>query len=195
MSDNYGVSILIYGWSPTIGDPTLWGWATVLHYAAAFLITALAALKDERNSKFWLAISLLMLVLCVNKQLDIQSLITAVGRVVAKNSGWYQDRAIYQIVFVGMVAIAGILLVLVMGVAKWRSRKSVVTAAFGIVLLTGFVVMRAASFHKVDLALGMSFSAVKLNYIAENLAAGLILISAVNVVLWTPKKRRRTLRQ
>ena len=186
---------MIYGWSPNIGDPTLWGWATVLHYAAAFLVTALAALRDERNSKFWVAISLLMLVLCVNKQLDIQSLITAVGRVMAKNSGWYQDRAFYQVVFVWVIAIVGISLAATIGVAKWRSRKSVVTAAFGIVLLIGFVVMRAASFHKIDLVLGISFSAVKLNHIVENLAIGLILISAVNVVLWTPKKRRRTLRQ
>jgi hypothetical protein len=75
-------------WEPTIGDPTFMGWFTVAAYAVAALLAARVWLR--KREKIWLLVTIGMAGLCVNKQLDLQSLITAIGRVIAWHEGWLQ---------------------------------------------------------------------------------------------------------
>ena len=70
----------VAAWRPGIGDPTAVGWATVVFYLVA---------------------------LGLNKQLDLQSLLTAVGRDIAVAQGWYAQRKGVQLVFVAVVALVG----------------------------------------------------------------------------------------
>ena len=72
-------------WRPGIGDPTFLGWVTVAAYFAAALacgrawrLDRRARLAGDRSSSptFWLILSLLLAFLGINKQLDLQSLLT-----------------------------------------------------------------------------------------------------------------------
>src|SRR5580693_6074196 len=77
-------------WKPGIGDPTVMGWVTVAAYFVAVIGCFLAAWREplpdgtrrprSRPSKFWLALAALMVALGINKQLDLQSLATQIGR-------------------------------------------------------------------------------------------------------------------
>jgi len=65
------------------------GWFTVGSYFAcailSFILTFTNQHADRRSFLFWSMIGLLMVILGINKQLDLQSLFTEVGRQVARN--------------------------------------------------------------------------------------------------------------
>ena len=77
-------------WRPGIGDPTIMGWVTVAAYLVAALGCGLAAWCEpdfdgsrrprSRPSRFWLALTTLLVALGINKQLDLQTFVTQVGR-------------------------------------------------------------------------------------------------------------------
>lgn len=152
-------------WEPTIGDPTFMGWFTVAAYAVATILAARVwILKRE---KVWLLVALGMAALCVNKQLDLQSLLTAVGRVIAWHEGWFEQRRAYQKwIVLGLLVVSGIL-----GAwsvwrfnAFWRSHR--LLAAGGFFLMT-FIAVRAVSFHHVDVFLNSAVGGMRMNWILE----------------------------
>lgn len=173
-------------WRPTIGDPTFMGWFTVAAYAVAGGLAAFAALasgraggiahkSQGRRRGIWLAVAGLMMCLCINKQLDLQSLVTEVGRVIARHQGWYEQRRGFQEWFVlGMLVGAGV----IGGWFIWRfhefwRRHKLLTT--GLLLLLTFIVVRAISFHHVDMLIQSRVFGLKLNWVLE--LTGIFLIS------------------
>ncbi|MEO0719835.1 MAG: hypothetical protein AAFZ06_13295, partial [Pseudomonadota bacterium] len=76
------------------------GWVTVGGYFAAAAIALAVVLSADRfpeasrrrEQLFWIGVVLFMIILGINKQLDLQSFFTATGRCVSKLGGWYEDR-------------------------------------------------------------------------------------------------------
>lgn len=170
----------LYGWQPGIGDPTLWGWLTVANYAVATGLALMAARADLANSRFWSWVAVLMVALGVNKQLDLQSLLTVVGRHLALAQHWYDQRREAQEIFIAVLA--GLVALAMAGIAFHyrRRRPAVLTGIAGLALLGAFVIARAASFHHMDVLLNVRFLALRLNHLLEN---GGILIVAVSAAL------------
>ena len=78
-------------WRPTIGDPSAMGWLTVVGYIVAAISCGRTALQTPitpgpaRNRRLtWLVMTAVMAALALNKQLDLQSLLTDIGRVAAR---------------------------------------------------------------------------------------------------------------
>lgn len=173
-------------WVAGIGDPSVIGWLTVLMYAFSALLCATAAWRSSAlppSQRFWLVLVVLLLALGVNKQLDLQSWLTAYGRDLALAQGWYARRQWVQLVFIvtiGLLALVG-LLWLRHGLADlWRRHR---LACWGLVTLLCFVLMRAASFHHIDLLLHLHWGPVSGNGLLEN--TGLVLIAAGAVQVHT----------
>lgn len=159
------------GWRLGIGDSSPLGWATVAAYAAAAWLCGAAARRaagaartverlapvEAANQRalaaFWLGGCALLVLLAVNKQLDLQTLMTQLGRDLALAQGWYEERRRVQTAFVAGLAALGTL----SGVTiAWWLRSVVARIAgplLGLAMITAFVVVRAASFHHVDLHL------------------------------------------
>src|SRR5688572_10329560 len=102
-------------WSPGIGDPTVVGWLTVVAYlATAWLVFSVVKrtpsfLREARRERtMWLLLAFLFVALGVNKQLDLQSAVTELGRMMARDEGWYAERREVQREFVAFVALAAI---------------------------------------------------------------------------------------
>lgn len=178
------LGIVIGNWSPGIGDPTFLGWFTVGLYflaaARAYGVGARLCLSTGSERIFWRSVGLGLIVLGVNKQLDLQSALTEIGRILAARQGWYEDRRTVQTWFIaGFLSFA-----VVFAGAGWywlrRGLRSTRVAACGVGILLTFVVVRAASFHNVDLFLGRSVAGVRWNGILE--IGGLILILGASVV-------------
>ena len=69
-------------WSPGIGDPGPVGWLTVIAYLAAAGFSVSLGAKHERGAlerAFWTISGVGLLFLAINKQLDLQSFLTAAG--------------------------------------------------------------------------------------------------------------------
>ncbi len=164
------------GWQPGIGDPTFKGWFTVFAYLATSVLcwksarVALPRWKQTGNTGpvlFWILFSALLLLLGINKQLDLQTWFTSFGRDVAREQGWYEQRHPVQIIFIVLLTLGGLaVLGLFIRLTRGAIRECRVALLGGIFLIS-FVVMRAASFHHVDNLLVMRLAGVKMNWLFE----------------------------
>jgi hypothetical protein len=140
-------------WTPGIGDPTLVGLPCIWWLASPagerhgdLLCRFVAEERDLRGNRFrcccW--------VLASNKQLDLQSELTELGRRFARAQGWYDHHRLVQvafIVFVGLVTIVALIIVLI-----WVRQAPVATwvGLIGAAIIVAFVLIRASSFHRID---------------------------------------------
>lgn len=170
-------------WSPRIGDPTLAGWATVGSYALCALL-ALLVLRHQRmgaEKAFWCVALIAMVLLGINKQLDLQSFMTAIGRCVAQQQGWYGERRAFQAEFIkGLLAAITALLLLGLWLMRRHLRRNGL-ALLGLTIVAGFVAIRAIGFHHFDAFInGRTLLDLRFNFVLEN--AGLLLV-AMNALL------------
>ncbi|MEQ1546246.1 hypothetical protein [Methyloglobulus sp.] len=184
-------------WRPQIGDPTFAGWFTVFSYfLAAFLAFrvyqhAQKLIRSPHNKQclFWLWIALFSFLMGINKQLDLQSLLTAVGKFFAHQQGWYNDRKMVQGFFIIMIFVFGIYLI------SWGLRffnqilRRNWLAFAGMIFLVFFILIRATSFHHMDKLIGTDFFGLKLNWLMELTGIYCITLNA----LWILKPRKVTL--
>lgn len=171
------------GWRPGIGDPTFIGWFTVFAYLAAAVAcfrawqrVARASTRSRTLSHVWLLFAVLMLALGINKQLDLQSLFTVVGRQLALDHGWYEQRRAVQALFIRAVAVAGLLTLFAGAWLVRRHLADVWLAGLGAVFIVVFVVVRASSFHHVDTLLSGTLGGARVNWILE--LGGIALVFA-----------------
>lgn len=167
-------------WQIGIGDPTALGWLTVLGYLAA-LIGALACARRASATKefhFWAVSCALLLCLGLNKQLDLQTLLTQTGRDVAFAQGWYSSRRTVQSVFIVILGIIAVLAAAWMRSAFRQAPRATRLAGAGMVLILVFVLLRGASFHHFDQVLGMSFDGFIVHRILELAAVTLVAVGA-----------------
>ena len=165
-------------WSPEIGDPTLMGWLTVAAYAVAGVACLLTA-RRSLEPRFWVILGLVMLALAVNKQLDLQSALTAMGRCISQMQGWYEERrAVQRRVIIGLIA-AAVALMLLMLWAMRRNLGRVSLAIVGTAFVLGFVAVRAAGFHHVDTLINTTVGSARMNWVLELTGIVLILLNAL----------------
>jgi hypothetical protein len=174
-----------FDWTPGIGDPTIGGWITVvLYFLAAISCWMTARHKGARGWKIWVAISILFLGLGINKQLDLQSALTELGRTVAFQQGWYEQRELVQIDFIVFVATVCAVAVVAFVVGARRAGPAAWFAILGTALVIGFVLIRAASFHHIDRFIGQKILGFRWNWVLE--------MGGICVVLLASEWRRRT---
>lgn len=169
-------------WRPGIGDPTAWGWGTLAAYVAACLLSARAAHLSQFSPKqwqgerlFWACVAAITLALGINKQLDLQSLLTEIARAVAKENGWYSRRRGVQEIAIGLFAAFGIGTMVVTTIASRKFSNEIKVAAGGLCLLTTFLIIRAASFHNIDVMLSKTVIIMKWNVFLE--LAGILIVA------------------
>ena len=159
-------------WQPGIGDPTTAGWLAVWGYGLATFAAFAAARRPcgrhrRTERRFWLGSGVLLLFLAVNKQFDLQSLLTAIGRCAAQAQDWYEARRAVQAAVVLALAAASV------GggaLVAWRLRHTLTRtgpALLGLVLIIAFVLIRATGFHHVDALIGWRVGHLRGNAILE----------------------------
>jgi hypothetical protein len=119
------------------------------------------------------------LLLGVNKQLDLQSALTALGRYVAREQGWYDRRQELQIVFIIVVAALGCAALAWLAWLVRRASRGRLLAIIGLIVVLTFVLIRAFSFHHVDRFLGVTFAGLKANWILELGGIGCVGLGAL----------------
>lgn len=181
-------------WTIGIGDPTPVGWITVAAYAAAAVLAwrnVGAARRTAVPESFWVVLTVLMVALGVNKQLDLQTWFSQAGRDLAIEQGWYDQRRMVQAVFIALLA-AGALAVVLWAHHQWDTLWREYRAAFvGVCVLLTFIVIRAASFHHIDMVLRTDLGATALHRALEIVG---VLVVAAGCAWWHAMHRRRVKR-
>ncbi|MGZ3390281.1 MAG: hypothetical protein ACXVCF_11885 [Isosphaeraceae bacterium] len=183
-------------WHFGIGDPTPIGWFIAFAYLAATAACAIVWVAERKANRrgqtasplFWLVLTVSLLFLGINKQLDLQTLLNDVGRRMARSGGWYDRRRVYQVVFITTVATAGLI---ALGGFSWLARqhwKRNFVALLGTVFLYVFVLIRASSIHHVDVMLRWRFLGWTWNWILE---LGGIVVVGLGALLACIDDRRK----
>ncbi len=181
-------SLIQLNWTPGIGDPTFIGWLTVGAYFATsiFCVTCarqLARLPSIENAStyriFWWIMAAALFLLGINKQLDLQTLLTEIAKVAAKRQGWYEQRRAVQEFFIAAIACGGFGFLLYISQRLKKLWKENHLALTGVVFLVSFIIIRATSFHGVDTILGLKRFGVKVNSFLELGGIACIWLSAI----------------
>jgi len=173
-------------WTPGIGDPTFVGWFTVVAYFTATLtcfrlrgrFSSHADSVRRKERWFWGIMTAILLFLCVNKQLDLQTAMTEFFRSAAKRQGWYDIRSKFQIAFIAAMAASLPVCSVAFFLLARPLPASSKLAGLGLIVIAVFVLIRAASFHHVDRLLGERLMRFKLNWILELGGISIVLLGA-----------------
>ncbi len=169
-------------WQLGTGDPTVVGWVTVGAYAGAAWLCWRARRTPTAASpmalRFWILVAATMLLLAFNKQLDLQGWLTQFARDLALAQGWYRERRAVQLLFIAWVVLAGLLAggYLVQLARPLSPGRRIALA--GIALVIVFVLVRAASFHHVDLMLTETALGLRWNGLLELSGIGCVAAGA-----------------
>lgn len=97
-------------WHPELDNPNLRGWCVVAAYVIAAVFCARAAScsrpeggEEGRFSVLWWLLASGLLVLGINKQLNLQTLFIVLGRRAAFAGGWYGQRRLVQATFCALL--------------------------------------------------------------------------------------------
>jgi hypothetical protein len=153
--------------------------ATAGYFAAGGLCAWRWRTAQGRERRFWLLAALALLALGLNKELDLQTELTAFGRQLARNGGWYANRRAFQALFVLAGGAAGLALLagLAWLVRGLRAGVQVTLAGLGVLAL--FVMVRAASFHHLDVLMGRRVLGLKLHIVLELAGIAMVIIGAL----------------
>lgn len=151
-------------------------WIVAAYFGGAAAALWAGRLARSRDRRFWFGTAILLLLLGLNKQLDLQSILTSTARSMTRHAGWYPERRVIQGLFLLTLVVTACAVVL--GLLKWlrRSTAPVKSAAFGIALLVVFIVIRAASFHHIDAWVTVNAGGLRRGWWLE--LAGIAVIAA-----------------
>ncbi len=138
-------------WFGQAGDPTFMAWIITVGYAIAAWTSHIAAVqaKGQRRSsatrRFWQVLMIAMILLGLNKQLDLQSLLIDCGRTMSREGGWFAHRRMVERGFATVLA-ASLALILVLGIRRMRHpAPAMILAITGVALLFTYILLRSGS--------------------------------------------------
>lgn len=131
--------------------------------------------QDTRSTaRFWLLLALALGALGINKQLDLQTALTEIGRLLARTGGWYEQRHEVQIYFIVAVGVSGALALAALTWLAWPLSASRALALGGVTFLACVLLIRASSFHHVDVFPSQAALGLRWNWILELSGIGLV---------------------
>jgi len=162
------------------------GWLTVFAYFFTFFISTKVLrtgtkIFDQQvlsQKNLWLFIVIAMFLLGINKQLDLQSFFGNSLKYMAIENGWNQQRHKYQLIFIYAISALGIAGISGLFILYRKVLKQHILAIAGLCLIVVFVLIRASSFHHVDILLNTRLAGLRMNWILELGGISLICINA-----------------
>ena len=180
--------VVNFPWVERIADADLADWTTVAVYGLG-AVCSFAAIASagkfgrSRERFFWVATAGLLVVFALNEVFDFQTLITDIGKVVARRDGWYEGRHEIQFVFVIALGIAG---AVVGATLLWLVRKmhwTVHLAVAGLGSIALFILARAISFHKMDAWFVQKMPLFNQGTVQELIGGAIIALAAILYLL------------
>lgn len=164
-------------WLISVGDPTAIGWITFIAYFTVAIICKKAATSADTNRSeklFWLLLAFFLIALGINKQLDLQILLTQFGKDIAIEQGWYKNRRIVQAGFIILIGLIGLTTLILLKNILQNTNFSVKVAIIGSSILFLFIFTRASSFHHMDIFKSLNLADIKIYSVLE--LGGLLVI-------------------
>lgn len=164
-------------------ESTSAGWLLAgLILATVRVIQRARSAGNSSIQKAWIWLSIILLILALDKQIDLIDPVLNWFKGLSKEQGWYAYRRF--IVYTGFVGglVAAIWLAIVCRALLLK--HSVVTGLIGVggIFLCSVLFFRVATFHYVQPGSGFHFGCPRTNWIFETAGLGLILIGSFSRV-------------
>ena len=183
-------------WHPGIGDPTALGWTTTAGYLLSAFSCGIAGRRRNTRADlaserpFWMMLSVAMLLLGINKQLDLQTWLWLAARSAMRDMGWYEQRIWLQLSLTIFVAFSGVAVIAMRwGLSRKLHRQSKVALA-GMTFLCAFVLSRTMSIRRVDRFLASGVGKTNLNHVVEFLGVCIVLTPSVSTYVQRLRRKR-----
>ena len=112
----------------------------------------------------------------------MQTLFTQVGKNIALDLGWYKNRHIIQIGFIVAIGLVGVT-TLTLLIRRYRNTFfSIKVALSGCIVLFSFILIRASSFHHMDIFINMKLTGLKMNAVLELGGLAIISLGAIQYI-------------
>ena len=146
------MSIGQHAWHFGIGDPNVTGWSITLGYLTTAFFSFLharhyLASRAIRHARFWLMISLFLLLMGINKQLDLQILLLETAKSFSLQYGFYQHRHSLVVAFIGTLLLWGAASQAWLYSGLKRLHRPERWALIGLGIAFAFIASRAAYFQ------------------------------------------------
>jgi xanthine/uracil/vitamin C permease (AzgA family) len=136
-----------------------------------------------------------LLILGLNKQLDLQATLMEGARDLARAHDLYEARRDLQAVFIIGLSFAGLTLAGSTMILMRRHGRASRIAAVGLFLLMSFVLLRAASFNRMDAWLAFYLGDLGSGWWLELAGIGVIATSALHFLLDRSRRAMRASHQ
>jgi len=172
-------------WIVNRGDPTVIGWFITLFYFFVFATSFYLLKKITPNISnneymwFWYGVTILIILLGINKQLDIQMLFADFARLYAKVIGIFENRKPFQHKIISFLTTIGISIFSVMIYKFWYAPKRMWLALIGFCILFSFPIIRLVSLHSIESLLSISVLYIKIVDVIEILGITIVLIAII----------------
>jgi hypothetical protein len=164
-------------------DDTPIGWTITAAYAATVFASAAASRRDPRP-RFWTAVTVVIALLGVNKQLDLQTPFLHYGHELLAAAGLWADRRVFRLLLLVLLVGGGAAFIVFTRRLVGRAWQTYVEALAGLAGLAAFVVMRAAAFNHLGRDFGgRALSSVTVAAALELGSVLLVLVGATRVWL------------
>jgi hypothetical protein len=183
-------------WHPGFHDDYFIGWLITSSYFACALLAALIAtfhrqMEEKLAVKFWHVVSLIMVLLGLNKQLALQILLTEIGRHIAQTQGWYDQRRILQFSFIIVFAVTFTTASIWFAMKYRDSLRRYMLVFCGLFFLLGFVIIRAATFHHFNELIQIElFYGLTMNWALELAGIYMIILAEVREIIVSTLRNR-----
>jgi hypothetical protein len=108
------------------------------------------SIVSARERLAWRCFSALLFALGINKLLELQTTLTAAGRILAHYQGWFEQRRFVQLVFIALVALTCVSVIAALATLIRQAPSPTWLALMGMSLVFGYVMIRAGTFHHID---------------------------------------------
>ncbi len=166
---------------PTIGG----GWLIELIYffvsISCWRLARKLALKHASASNehhVWQGIAALFLVLCVSKQLGLETALTDASRNLALSEGWYKQRQGVQLAVIVLVIVSCIFAGTILLMRMRNVPRSTLFALVGATFVVAFLMVRAVSFHPVDQFMGEQILGLHWSWLLQMGGIGMVLMAS-----------------
>lgn len=156
-------------WRTNRGDKTFIGWGITGLYALIVVICLYCTgVLDKRGTVaisqiyawFWWIMASLLLLMGINKQLDLQMLLADIGRSYTQLAGWYGQRKPFQIRVLAFGACIGLWCLLEIWHRLKRGPKSTWFAMIGVLIIGLNTLVHLISLHWTEHLLRLSLSSL-----------------------------------
>jgi hypothetical protein len=163
--------------------PSLGSWTiAALYFWGAYSCRATSNhLKiGSRECRAWKAIAVLLLLLGIAELLKLQPALTDFGRSIAFDEGWYWRRQGIQATLTTIGAATTVVFSFGLLLSARRMSLECAIALACVVMIVGYILVRAVSLHQVDALLLKTTLGLRWRRIPELVANTIILLSSLS---------------